>query len=145
MSQSTRLRVFALPLTRPTRGVGVGGEGRPAYVYYHVQSPPEPLSKNPNMIKKMMDKALDTWTSFGKQDKTSWKFKLYNWGEKVADRVEFEETALKHVNASFKPNADTTVHQLEHSKAQFIHPASLKNSLEAWRKHVQHREPYHKR
>ncbi|KAG8769530.1 hypothetical protein FRC15_004534 [Serendipita sp. 397] len=163
MSQTARLRVFALPLTRPSRpakssGVGaVAGGGkkegvagqdvRPAYVYYHVQSPPEPSSntKNPNAFKKMMDKALDTWTSFGKEDKASWKYKLYNWGEKVADRVEFEETALKHVNVSFKPTENNTEPLLDAVKGQFISPRGMTDSLDVWRKHVEHREPYHKR
>lgn len=91
-----------------------------------------------------MDKAMTTWTSFGKEDKSSWKFKLYAWGERVADRVEFEETCLKAINTSFKPGAEKPEFNLE-VKAQFVHPALFKDALDAYKAHLQEREPYHKR
>ncbi|CAG7846528.1 SubName: Full=Uncharacterized protein {ECO:0000313/EMBL:CCA70188.1} [Serendipita indica DSM 11827] len=121
---------------------------RPAIVYYHVQSPPEPPSRNPHLFKKMMDKALGTWTEFGKAEKTSWKFKLYAWGERVADRIEFEENALKAINTSFRPDAPKPEFNLgsKDDKALFIYPKGLSFEVfEDWKSHVRLREPYHKR
>jgi hypothetical protein len=31
-------------------------------------------------------------------------FELYAWGGRASDRIKFDETALKAVNTSFKPN-----------------------------------------
>lgn len=67
MSQANRLRVFAFPLTNPRPN------GKPAIVYYHVKTAPEPPSKNPHLVKRSVDKVVATWNSFSKQDKSSWK------------------------------------------------------------------------
>jgi hypothetical protein len=75
------------------------------------------------------------------------QFKLYAWGERIADRVEFEETALKAVNTSFKPDAEKPEYDLGplELKAQLFHPKTLKDPLDAWKTHLFVREPYHKR
>jgi hypothetical protein len=100
---------------------------------------------------------------------------LYAWGERVADRVEFEETALKSVNTHFKPSVMSTstsspgeeaskqagvVHSEKErkeydlgpvdQKAQFLFPKIIKDALhedalELWKGHLTERVPYHKR
>ncbi|PVG00248.1 hypothetical protein CPB86DRAFT_782838 [Serendipita vermifera] len=188
------LRVLVLPLTLPRSlplnasltktsttatspsapSEANSGQRKAPFVYYHVQSPPEPPSKNPHLLKRTMDKAVTTWASWGKEDKSSWKYKLYAWGERVADRVEFEETALKSVNTHFKPSIMSTasasvqrevpkqagVHTEKEreeynlgpveQKAQFLYPKMMKDvfkedALEMWKAHLTERIPYHKR
>jgi hypothetical protein len=75
------------------------------------------------------------------------QFKLYAWGERIADRVEFEESALKAVNTSFKPDADKLEYDLGplQLKAKLFHPKTLKDPLDSWKVHLLAREPYHKR
>lgn len=73
---------------------------------------------------------------------------MYAWGERVADRVEFEENALKAVNTSFMPDAPKSEFNLgsKDEKALFIYPKGLSfEALDGWKSHVRLREPYHKR
>jgi hypothetical protein len=66
MASKSGLRVIALPLTKPVYGL-------PSYVYYHVQSPPEPPTKKPSLYSKAMEKASTQWMAWGREPKTSWK------------------------------------------------------------------------
>ncbi|ESK95780.1 hypothetical protein Moror_12392 [Moniliophthora roreri MCA 2997] len=54
-------------------------------------------------VKWVQDKAAQTWASFGKAPEGSWKLKVFRGGERLVDRIDFEELALKGVDPSLGP------------------------------------------
>lgn len=58
-------------------------------------------------MKRLMNKASDFWIGLGKEDQTStldWKKRTYNMGEKLMDRIDYEEWALKGVDPTLGPS-----------------------------------------
>lgn len=64
------MRLLALPLTRAR-------PGRPSLVYYLAHLPPKPTNKPETrinwLVKTATNKAVDTWTSWGKAPQSNWK------------------------------------------------------------------------
>ncbi|WWC71406.1 uncharacterized protein I206_105361 [Kwoniella pini CBS 10737] len=60
---------------------------------------PEPSKENgpPNIASRALNKASDTWLNLGKKPKDSWTFWFYAKGEKLMDRIEYEEWGLKAI------------------------------------------------
>jgi len=56
-----------------------------------------------NLITKATNLATNQWEKFGKADKGNWKYKVYMRGEKLMDRIEYEEWLLKALDASTAP------------------------------------------
>lgn len=63
--------------------------------------------KKPPLASRIMQKASDFWIGLGKPDQKSfldWKKRTYVTGEKLMDRIEYEEWALKAVDPALGPS-----------------------------------------
>ncbi|KIM80956.1 hypothetical protein PILCRDRAFT_821813 [Piloderma croceum F 1598] len=116
------MRIIALPLTRaailPTNHspTNEGGIFDPTLTFYHFQlrSPPgtgltdRENGKKQGRIKSLVTwvstKAADTWAGFGRAPEGNWKLRTYQYGERLVDRMDFEELALKGVDPSLGPS-----------------------------------------
>ena len=124
------MRIIALPLTSAVRGPGHTVEPSPL-VYYHFQMPPKTETRRGGWADWATGKAASIWAQFGKAPESSWKvrvcglasdyrikgrglivgllipfanqFKFFTYGERLVDRVDFEELALKGVDPSMGP------------------------------------------
>lgn len=59
------------------------------------------------LVTRVMNKAADFWVGLGREDQKStldWKRRTYNLGEKMMDRIEYEEWALKGVDPTIGPS-----------------------------------------
>ncbi|KAI0269811.1 mitochondrial K+-H+ exchange-related-domain-containing protein [Gloeopeniophorella convolvens] len=97
------MRIIALPLTSSVRGP-IHTDGPSPLVYYHFQMPPKLADQRTSWVDWATGKASGIWAQFGKSPESSWKFKVFSYGEKLVDRVDFEELALKGVDPSMGPN-----------------------------------------
>ncbi|KZT18247.1 hypothetical protein NEOLEDRAFT_195584 [Neolentinus lepideus HHB14362 ss-1] len=122
------LRIIALPLTRrPISEV----DGHPL-VYYHFQmSPKEESAAKPTLLNRMTDKAGSIWAGFGKAEEGSWKLKTFRYGERLMDRIEFEELALKGLDPSLGPKltipkntTSTVMYDADGVKIPLVYPPS---------------------
>ncbi|TEB24006.1 hypothetical protein FA13DRAFT_1669596, partial [Coprinellus micaceus] len=118
-----RTRIIAVPLSRPRRlpttpGVSSAPSGLTYYQFQlasretkrKMREAEEEADKNrPSWIPKgglarwAQNKAAETWASFGKAQ-GGWKRRTYDFGERMADRMEFEELALKSIDPSLGPS-----------------------------------------
>ena len=124
------MRIIALPLTSAVRGPGHTVDPSPL-VYYHFQMPPRTDNRRGGWADWATGKATSVWAQFGKAPESSWKvrvcgpatrlshqgsradcgplvpfanqFKVFTYGERLVDRVDFEELALKGVDPSMGP------------------------------------------
>jgi hypothetical protein len=116
------MRIIALPLTGAVRGPRHTENPSPL-VYYHFQMRPKTEKRDVGWVDWATGKATSAWTQFGKAPENSWKvcrsilsnasmyadrafatqFKLFTYGERLADRIDFEELALKGVDPSLGP------------------------------------------
>lgn len=66
---------------------------------YHVQQPDVPsASGKPPIYQRALDKAADEWNKLGHKPRNSWMFWFHERGEKLMDRINYEEWALKAVH-----------------------------------------------
>jgi len=56
-----------------------------------------------NLITGATNFAASKWEELGKVEKSNWKYKTYMRGEKLMDRIEYEEWLLKALDASTAP------------------------------------------
>ncbi|KAF8262284.1 mitochondrial K+-H+ exchange-related-domain-containing protein [Lactarius quietus] len=96
------MRIIALPLTSSVRGAK-HAEGPSPLVYYHFQMPPKTENMRGGWVDWATGKAASMWAQFGKAPESTWKFKVFTYGERLVDRLEFEELALKGVDPSMGP------------------------------------------
>ncbi|KAG6899795.1 hypothetical protein C0993_006919, partial [Termitomyces sp. T159_Od127] len=106
-------------------------------------------------VKWITTKAADTWAGFGKA-KGGWKLKVYQGGERLVDRLEFEELALKGIEPSLGPTITQTdvsgqgVQAVKHEKVKIplLYPPSINSgpaTLAELRALVAYRTPRHKK
>lgn len=127
------MRVIALPLARVK--ISPDAKLKPSdsnannlLVFYHFDllSPcggRKDLSWHKKVLKSVVNKGADLWTSLGKAPKGSWKVGVflskrkvvhatqlwtYELGERIADQIEFEELALRNVDPSLGPTVPLT-------------------------------------
>ncbi|KAF5382694.1 hypothetical protein D9615_003077 [Tricholomella constricta] len=113
-----KLRIIAIPLTRPTLKTLPNAPASRILTYYQFQitSPPKPPGESSDaegyrsrwlpeggIGKWITTKAADTWAGFGNAQ-GGWKLKVYQGGERLVDRLEFEELALKGIDPSLGPS-----------------------------------------
>lgn len=94
-------------------------------------------------------KAAETWAGFGKQPK-GWKRSIYQTGEKLMDRLDFEELALKSIDPSLGPTITRTPSPsiAESLKVPLLYPPSINTgpeTLSDLRALVKYRTPKHRR
>ncbi|GAA5927350.1 hypothetical protein JCM3775_002523 [Rhodotorula graminis] len=93
------LRLLALPLSRPN--------GDPPRFLLHalrssLASSTNDLPTTTRYLNKAINKAADLWAGLGKAD-GGWKKKTYLTGERLMDRIEWEEWALKSLDPALAP------------------------------------------
>ncbi|BGP20607.1 hypothetical protein JCM10213_007141 [Rhodosporidiobolus nylandii] len=155
------LKLLALPLARPT------GTNPPKFLLHPLRSSlasasdSDRLSKPQQYVAKATDKAADLWSGLGKAD-GGWKKKAFDTGERLMDKIEYEEWALKAIDPALaprplsaslssssssssspspsrKPKPDETVEIL--FPPSLLDKASLLSSL---REQLAHRAPHHR-
>ncbi|GAA5894907.1 hypothetical protein JCM8208_006103 [Rhodotorula glutinis] len=93
------LRLLALPLSRPN--------GDPPRFLVHalrnsLASSTNDLPTAARYLNKATTKAADLWAGLGKAD-GGWKKKTYTTGERLMDKIHFEEWALKAIDPALAP------------------------------------------
>lgn len=66
-------------------------------ILFHALQPEPSADSPPSLITKALDKSSETWLKLGEKPKGSWMYWFYEKGEKLMDRIEYEEWALKAV------------------------------------------------
>ncbi|CEL51690.1 hypothetical protein RSOLAG1IB_00225 [Rhizoctonia solani AG-1 IB] len=56
----------------------------------------------PTLLKRAQEKASQMWSNWGKAS-GGWKLKVHTYGEKLVDRIDFEELALASIDTSLGP------------------------------------------
>ncbi|KAF8133815.1 mitochondrial K+-H+ exchange-related-domain-containing protein [Boletus edulis] len=107
------MRIIALPLARIKISAGAklkpsdyNANNLPVFYHFDLISPyagRKDLPTHKKVLKSVINKAADLWTSLGKAPKGSWKLWTYELGERTADQIEFEELALRSVDSSLGP------------------------------------------
>lgn len=96
-------------------------------------------AKKEPLVSRLMTKASNFWISLGRTDVKSpldWKRRTYTMGEKLMDRIEYEEWALKGVDPALGPSLDVEEagrrrkdDKEEKAKQQAVASASESSSL----------------
>lgn len=138
------MRIITLPLSRPKippdRGLKPHAVFNPnrMLIFYHfdlsqgnsVNSQDQSAIKR--AVKWVSTKAADLWAGFGKAPEGSWKLRTYELGERIVDRIDFEELALKGVDPSLGPSvthADINITGQEVNKVNFSEKQSPRDVL----------------
>ncbi|KAI0004539.1 mitochondrial K+-H+ exchange-related-domain-containing protein [Russula compacta] len=114
------MRIIALPLTGSVRRSRLGDPS--PLVYYHFQMPPKAENRRGGWVDWATGKAASLWAQFGKSPENSWKFKIFTYGERLVDRVDFEELALKGVDPSMGPKISHPRSPSEEQKKSVLIP-----------------------
>ncbi|KDR83090.1 hypothetical protein GALMADRAFT_88915 [Galerina marginata CBS 339.88] len=173
-----KMRIIAIPLTRPNARLPQHTNAKlNRLTYYQFQISAKKPKKPPSsstaqtkgkdkeaeekkgwlpeegVVNWATQKAADIWAGFGKAE-GGWKLKTYQFGEKLVDRMEFEELALKSIDPSLGPSITqlkrTPVLDEKNNSTTIalIFPPSLlspSTSLSDLRAYVEHRIPRHRK
>ncbi|KAF8073504.1 mitochondrial K+-H+ exchange-related-domain-containing protein [Lyophyllum atratum] len=159
-----KLRIIAIPLTRPKIKASPSTAAARPLTYYQFQiSPPTPPTPQPSegegsrsrwipeggIVNWVSTKAGDTWAGFGKAE-GGWKLKVFQVGERLVDRLEFEELALKGINPALGPSiADVSGQEKQAgTRIPLIYPPSITTdsvTLDELRALVAYRTPRHRK
>ncbi|QRW00669.1 potassium/hydrogen exchange-like protein [Ceratobasidium sp. AG-Ba] len=100
------MRLIALPLTSSANHLVRRSGNRHPLIYYHVQMPESKAhateAEKPSLFKRGQDKVAQMWIDWGKAS-GGWKLKVHTYGEKLIDRIDFEELALASTDTSLGP------------------------------------------
>lgn len=113
------MRIIALPLTPHCKLVN----GKPVehLTYYHFVTPPEDKKKT-SWTKWAVVKSSQLWAGLGKAPEGSWKRKAFLYGERLVDRLDFEELALKSLDPSIGPKFSDIVPHSQKSEPALTIP-----------------------
>ncbi|KAG8871207.1 hypothetical protein FRB98_000968 [Tulasnella sp. 332] len=126
---ASQMRIYAIPLTRrppPSKTL-------PLVYYYPRMPPPTDPSAPPTYFNRALNKANSIWNKWG-QEKSGWKIKVYTWGNKAYERVDFEELSLGSIDPALGPKlmsqgggkeAVRAVEKGEPISIQLIHPTRV--------------------
>ncbi|KAH7341002.1 mitochondrial K+-H+ exchange-related-domain-containing protein [Rhizoctonia solani] len=98
------MKLFAFPLTA-SRDLSIRRSGhRHPLIYYYAQMPKRSTKSDeqPTLRKRAQEKISQTWRNWGKAP-GGWKLKVHTYGEKMVDRIDFEELALASIDTSLGP------------------------------------------
>ncbi|KAJ3826811.1 mitochondrial K+-H+ exchange-related-domain-containing protein [Lentinula raphanica] len=107
-------RIISLPITRlRNSSATLDNLSRKALVFYQFQihlsksrkenSSPSRWQPKGGWIHWAQSKASSTWAGFGQAPEGTWKRKLFRMGERLVDRLDYEELALKGVDPALGP------------------------------------------
>lgn len=119
-------------------------------------------ASKPPLSTRLLNKASAFWIDLGRTDQTStfdWKRRTYVLGERLMDRIEYQEWALKGIDPAMGPlrheskakqadvaAADTGIPKLDH--IPLLYPPSLlepQRLLKSLKNLTDHRTPHHYR
>ncbi|EPS98482.1 hypothetical protein FOMPIDRAFT_1165413 [Fomitopsis schrenkii] len=140
------VRIIALPLTTRLRVKGPAE----CLTYYHIETPlPAEGTSSSAWASRIQDKAADLWANLGRAPEGNWRRKAFVYGERLIDRVDFDELALKSFDTSLGPSltewktrfgtADIPVIPLIYPSSSPLSPISHLHAL------LESRIPLHKR
>ncbi|TFK87720.1 hypothetical protein K466DRAFT_586117 [Polyporus arcularius HHB13444] len=121
------LRIIALPLAPPRN---VNGKAVEQLTYYHFVTQTDSKKSN-GWTKWAVAKASDAWAGLGKAEEGTWKRKTFLYGERLVDRLDFEELALKSLDPSLAPKISNIVPGAQESEPQstpvipMVYPSSV--------------------
>ncbi|KAL4069913.1 mitochondrial K+-H+ exchange-related-domain-containing protein [Scleroderma yunnanense] len=119
------LRIIALPMAKPKFHLNSKSVVDRMLVYYHFNlTSPDAVENKQSWVNRLTTKAAGTWAGFGKAPKGSWKSSLYEHGERLVDRMDFEELALK---GSISRGDDKT--QQRPPEIPLVYPPSVYSEL----------------
>ncbi|CAE7124094.1 unnamed protein product [Rhizoctonia solani] len=98
------MKLFAFPLTA-SRDLSIRRSGhRHPLIYYYAQMPKKSTGSDeqPTLLKRAQGKASEMWRNWGKAP-GGWKLKVHTYGEKLVDKIDFEELALASIDTSLGP------------------------------------------
>lgn len=138
LKHPSTMRIIALPLTTARRAPIPG-----PLTYYHFQTPPPPEdAKRGGVVKWASKKASDLWAGFGKAKEGTWKvrarvvvffvalilkrvllsqLRTFRYGERLIDRIDFEELALKTIDPSLGPKVTKLSQSVSNSESDVGH------------------------
>ncbi|RPD77336.1 hypothetical protein L226DRAFT_532145 [Lentinus tigrinus ALCF2SS1-7] len=124
-SVTRSLRIIALPLT-PHCNV----KGKPVehLTYYHFVTPPD-SKKSSSWINWAVVKSSDLWAGLGKAKEGTWKRRAFLYGERLVDRLDFEELALKSLDPSLGPKISDIVPHGQKAKSTPVLPMVYPSSV----------------
>ncbi|WVQ95104.1 hypothetical protein IAU59_002198 [Kwoniella sp. CBS 9459] len=135
-----------------TSGSGSGSAKTPLLLFHTSQ--PDPIEvagqRSQQLVSKALTKASDTWLKLGQKPKDSWTYWFYAKGEKLMDRIEYEEWALKAVkeNEGVKVDKDGNILS-EKIEIPLLRPTlsdtALPPLLPKLHRLLIHRIPYHRK
>jgi len=114
--------------------------------------------KASRLVTKATNKATEQWEKFGKAPQGNWKHRIYMQGEKLMDRVDYEEWLLKALDASAAPklltrrpkpgdlSEGTATSSSEDEQIPLYFPSSFMSDFEVvqdLKQMLDHREPHH--
>lgn len=106
LARKRTFRIVALPLTTASRTPN----SDPQLTYYHFATPsPEDATQN-SWMNWATRKSSELWAGFGKAKEGTWKRKTFVYGERLVDRIDFEELALKSLDTSLGPTIQSLLH-----------------------------------
>ncbi|KAJ8474895.1 hypothetical protein ONZ51_g6902 [Trametes cubensis] len=108
------MRIIALPLTPPCKPIN--GKAAEHLTYYHFITPPD--NRKSTWSKWIVAKASDLWAGLGKAPEGNWKRRAFLYGERLVDRLDFEELALKSLDPSLGPRLSNIVHTSSKKKEE---------------------------
>lgn len=106
------MRLIAVPLARVRPGAHPVSTflSQPTKIAHAAGASTTDSSKQPPLSTRLLNKASDFWIGLSKDGEDGkkvaifdWKRRTYTFGEKLMDRIEYEEWALKAVDPSLDP------------------------------------------
>ena len=151
------MNIIAVPLARHANSA------RLPYLTYlsqPVAAAATKLSSKPSFAQRAIQYASDMWTTWGRPETASllnWKRRVHAFGERIMDRIEYEEWALKSIDQVLGPS----IHALLSSRLPLrepreehpthvavLYPPSVvgrTSVMESLRSMAHHRAPHHYR
>ncbi|KWU45218.1 hypothetical protein RHOSPDRAFT_25285 [Rhodotorula sp. JG-1b] len=180
-TQAQWLKLLALPLTQSASAAGARAAAAPPppFLLHALKGSLASASAQSGqpthrkLLNKSIDKAADLWAGLGKAKDGSMKRKIYTFGERMMDRIEYEEWALKAIDPALAPKltgsrsaapapqkgdaADAQGKQprevvrlfslSERLRVELLYPAGLLNDkalVDSLKSLLEHREPHHR-
>ncbi|KAH9447754.1 hypothetical protein MJO28_011289 [Puccinia striiformis f. sp. tritici] len=161
------IRLIALPLSKQSKSL----------IYFYAQPPPPQTTsdvpkpaqlRSPSfLIKKLTDTGTKQWIKLADSKQGSLKLKIYNFGERMMDKIPFEEWALKTIEPPISSSSSTEIDKPENqtnmkseigstttretrtsSQIELLYPGSLcieQELISGLKRRMEESEPYHQK
>ncbi|WFD22629.1 hypothetical protein MEQU1_001303 [Malassezia equina] len=147
------MKIMAVPLARN------GNPARVPYLTYISYTTSKGERKRPSSLplsQRIMVQASNAWSNLGREDSRSlfdWKRRIFLLGERIMDRIEYEEWALKGIDQALGPSIRSLMlsrrrfPDAQQKRLSLLYPPSLVSPstvLESIRRMASRRQPHHK-